>query len=122
MKTSNTARIHFPFASLIVTGVLLGGSLHPAHAADPGYGVRAKKVSLADLDLSTVAGQTAARERLHQMARRLCDQVEEDLDLSRQPNYVKCVDQAMAQTLPPLDAMIRSSTAIRTAAAGHVQP
>lgn len=58
---------------------------------------------------STVAGQEAARERLHQMARRLCAQVEDELDLSPQSNYVKCVDEATAKTLPHLDAMSRST-------------
>jgi len=114
MKTSNTTRTN-TLVSLLVTGVLMWGSTLPAQAADPDYGARTQKVSLADLDLSTFAGQAAARERLHQMARRLCGQVEDELDLSRQPNYVKCVDGAVAQTRPHLDAMIRSASDIRTA-------
>ncbi len=117
MKTTHTVRSN-TLACILATGVLLWGSILPAQAADPGYGARAQKVSLSDLDLSTFAGQEAARERLHQMARRLCAQVEDELDLSRQPNYVKCVEAATAQTRPHLDAMIRSASEIRTASAG----
>jgi UrcA family protein len=120
MNTSNTARIN-TLVSLLFTGVLLWGSTLPAQAADAGYGGRAKNVSLSDLDLSTVAGQEQARERLHQMARRLCTQVEDELDLSHQTNYVKCVEAATAQTLPHLDAMIRRETGFRTAAVGQIQ-
>jgi UrcA family protein len=56
-------------------------------------------VSLADLDLSTPEGARAARERLHQTARRLCAQVADSLDLSQQPNFVKCVDETLAAAL-----------------------
>ncbi len=114
MKTTHPGRSN-TLASILATGALLWGYTLPAQAADPDYGARTQKVSLADLDLSTFAGQAAARERLHQMARRLCGQVEDELDLSRQPNYVKCVDGALAQTRPHLDAMIRSASDIRTA-------
>jgi UrcA family protein len=60
---------------------------------------RTANVSLADLDLSTPEGARAARERLHQTARRLCAQVEDNLDLSHQPNFVKCVDATLAAAL-----------------------
>jgi UrcA family protein len=120
MKTWNTARIN-AFASILGAAALLFGIALPAQAADAGYGARAKQVSLTDLNLSTVAGQTAAHERLHQMARRLCAEVQDDLDLSHQSNFVKCVDAATAQTLPHLDAMIRNATAIRTAAISQPQ-
>ena len=120
MKTSSTARIN-TLASILATGVLLWGIVLPAQAADAAYGARAQQVSLTDLNLSTVAGQAAARERLHQMARRLCAQMEDELDLSHQTNYVKCVEEATAQTLPHLDAMIHSATAIRTASLARAQ-
>ena len=118
MKTSNPTCIN-TLASILATGVLLWGIVLPAQAADAAYGARAQQVSLTDLNLSTVAGQEVARERLHQMARRLCAQEEDELDLSHQTNYVKCVEAATAKTLPHLDAMIRSATAIRTAAIGQ---
>ncbi len=120
MNISNTARSK-ALASILATGALLWGIALPVQSADAGYGARAQTVSLTDLNLSTVAGQEAARERIHQMARRLCTQVEDELDLSHHANYVKCVEEATAQTLPHLDAMIRSATAIRTAAISHSQ-
>ncbi len=102
--------------SILATGALLWGMGQPAQAADATYGTRAKTVSLTDLNLSTVAGREAAGDRLHQMARRLCAQVEDELDLSHQSNFVKCVDRATADTLLHLDALVRSATAIKTAA------
>jgi len=39
-----------------------------------------------------------------------------ELDLSHHLNYLRCVEEATAKTPPHLDAMIRSATAIRTAA------
>jgi UrcA family protein len=120
MKTSNTARIT-TLASILATGTLLWGIALPAQAADTAYGAVSKQVSLSDLNLSTVAGQEAARERLHQTARRLCERVEDEHDLSHQSNYLKCMEQAKAQTQPHLDAMIRSASAIRTAAISQPQ-
>jgi UrcA family protein len=73
--------------------------------------MRAKQVSLADIDLSTVEGQRAARERLHQAARHLCAHVADDLDLSHHANYLACVDLAMAKAEPLLQAMVNRSGA-----------
>jgi len=56
---------------------------------------RSSKVSLADLDLTTPEGASAARDRLHQAARRLCTQVADSLDLSHQPNFVACVEESL---------------------------
>jgi UrcA family protein len=74
-------------------------------------GMRVKAVSLADIDLSTVEGQRAAHERLHQAARGLCSQVADELDLSRQANYVACIDIAMAKADRQLQAMASRSGA-----------
>jgi UrcA family protein len=60
---------------------------------------RTSKVSLADLDLTTPEGASAARERLHKEARRLCSQVADSEDLSHQANFVACVDQSLANSL-----------------------
>jgi UrcA family protein len=120
MKTSNTSRVN-TLVAVLVTGALLWGSALPAQAADAAYGIRTKKVSLSDLDLSTIAGQETARERLHRMVRRLCAQVEDLDDLSHHANYMACVDQATAKVLPHLDAMIRRATEIRTASVGQVR-
>jgi UrcA family protein len=72
--------------------------------------MRAAKVSLADLDLSTPTGQRAARERLHQIARRLCSQVADAQDLSHQPNFVACVDETLASALQQLNGPTLAAT------------
>jgi UrcA family protein len=58
---------------------------------------RAERVSVSDLDLSTSAGVNAARERVHQVVRRLCAQVADEFDLSHKANFDKCVDANMAK-------------------------
>jgi UrcA family protein len=60
---------------------------------------RSAKVSLVGLDVSTPEGASAARERLHQAARRLCSQVADHLDLSHQHNFVACVDESLTKAL-----------------------
>jgi UrcA family protein len=76
-------------------------------------GSRAKKVSLTDLDLSTPDGIRAAHERLHEVARTLCSQVADELDLSRHANYVACVDDAMARALPTVEQLARKNAPAR---------
>lgn len=115
MTTLNTTRIVSMTSILSAAVLLLGGALS-VHAAEPGSWTRTAKLSLSDLDLSTAAGQQAARERLHQIARRICTQVEDELDLSHQANYGKCVESVKAQAEPTLTAMIRRDAVIRTAA------
>jgi len=83
---------------------------------------RTAKVSLADLDLSTPEGAHAARERLHRTARRLCGQVADSLDLSHQPNFVKCVDDTLAAALRKAQGLDAASDPPQTkaiAASGH---
>ena len=84
--------------------------LNTAAPADPNTGgARAKNVSLADIDLSTVEGQRIARERLHRAARYLCARVADDLDISHHENYLACVDAAMAGAATRLQAMTSRS-------------
>jgi UrcA family protein len=102
------AKRHLIAAAAMVAVV----GLTSAAVADPISGeMRAKKVSLADIDLSTVEGQRAARERLHQTARHLCSRVADDLDLSHHANYLACVDLAMAKAEPLLQAAASRSRA-----------
>ena len=54
---------------------------------------RSAKVRISDLNLATPAGVQAARERIHQAARKLCDQLTDELDLGRQPHFVECIDR-----------------------------
>jgi UrcA family protein len=65
---------------------------------------RSGRVSLQGLDLSTAAGAQAARERIHQAARRLCGALADDLDLAHQPHFVACVAEATARATRRLDA------------------
>jgi UrcA family protein len=71
---------------------------------------RTTNVSLADLDLSTPAGQRAARERLHQIARCLCSQVADIQDISHQSNFVACVDETLANALRQLNGPTLAAT------------
>lgn len=74
-------------------GIAAGYWTHPAPET------RVARVSLADLDLSTPAGLRAAHDRLHEKARRLCFQLEDELSLSHQPDYVICVAKTTAAAL-----------------------
>ena len=60
---------------------------------------RAANISLADLDLSTLEGSHAARERLEAMARRLCAELARSHELSYQPNFAACVHDTLAGAL-----------------------
>ena len=96
----SSSRIVFRAAALMT---LL--ALAPAAGIAAGYWThsapetRVARVSLADLDLSTPAGLRAAHDRLHETARRLCSQLQDELSLSHQPNYVICVDKTTAAAL-----------------------
>jgi UrcA family protein len=83
--------------------------------AAPGLaaGDRSKAVSLTDLDLSTPDGARAAHERLYEVARTLCSQVADDLDLSHHANYLACVDAAMARSLPTIEQLARKNAPAR---------
>jgi UrcA family protein len=70
------------------------------------------QVSLAGLDLSTQAGAEAARERIHRAARKLCESVADDLDLSHTANFRKCMDQAVSVPTQRLDALVSKSSAV----------
>jgi UrcA family protein len=120
MKTSNTVCMH-TVMSLVATGLLAWGGAAPVAAADSPDAVHTKQVSLSDLDLSTVAGQASAHERLLDMAHRLCTEVEDLDDLSHHANFLKCMEAATASTGPHLDAMIRRATEIRTASVAQIQ-
>ena len=60
---------------------------------------RVAKVSLADLDVSTPEGLRVAHERLHRTARHLCSQLADMRSIAHQPEFVRCVDEALANAL-----------------------
>jgi UrcA family protein len=83
-------------ASLVLC--MAGGSvvLADTPSKDP-YGAVSSHVTLAGLDLAKPADVAIARERIHLLARKLCDRVEDPLSLSHQPDFVACIDAAMAK-------------------------
>jgi UrcA family protein len=94
-------------ASICATALLalsfLGSTVGVAGPqADPAPVTHSTKVYLTGLDPSTFEGVKVARERLRQSPRRLCNQVADELDLSRQANFVTCVDASMASALHSL--------------------
>lgn len=88
-------------ASLMLSLGMLGGT-----AAIADQPTSSAKVTLADLDLSTVEGQKIAQTRLHEVARTLCTRVADELDLSHHDNYLKCMDAADAKAGEQLQALL----------------
>jgi UrcA family protein len=70
---------------------------------------RVADVSLADLDLSTPEGMSAARERLHTMAQRIC-MGPDNHGLSSQPHVVACVDSTVASALEGISKQQTNTT------------
>jgi UrcA family protein len=66
---------------------------------------RAANVSVADLDLSTLEGMSAARERLRTVARRLCTELARKPELSYQPNFEACVGDTLTAALRQVNAL-----------------
>lgn len=62
---------------------------------------RVSDVSLADLNLSTPEGMSAARERLHTMAERMCAEHAS----ASQPNFASCVDNTLTGALSQIEAL-----------------
>jgi UrcA family protein len=54
------------------------------------------KGSLTDLDLSTQHGAHVADERVRAGARRVCAKLRTSADVSTNPHYITCIDEAMA--------------------------
>ena len=73
----------------------------PAYAAD-----KSAVVSLANLDLSTEKGMQAARDRIHQTARRLCQRVVNPWSLSHQTDYVRCVNDATTAAVAQMQGLL----------------
>jgi len=82
------------------------GKQLPAYAAD-----KSAAVSLANLDLSTEKGMQAARDRIHQTARRLCQRVVNPWSLSHQTDYVRCVNDATTAAVGQLQGMLLDANA-----------
>ena len=103
MRTANnTRRICQIAAPLLASLALPIVTASVASAADTILpNGRAAGVSVADLDLSTIQGQTIARERVHRLASALCNRISDPQDLGHYEHWVRCVaaatDQSMGQ-------------------------
>jgi UrcA family protein len=86
-------------ASLLALSIIESAVAMPGPKTDNPRDSRSEKVSIAGLDLSTTDGLNTARERVRQVARRLCLQLVDPNDRSRQWNYVNCVDDAVANAM-----------------------
>jgi UrcA family protein len=68
-------------------------------------GAVSSHLTLAGLDLTNPAGVAIARERIHQVARKVCDRAANPQSLSHQPDYVACIEDAMAKAEPTLQRL-----------------
>jgi len=80
-------------------------ALRHAHMAVLNSVTLGARVSLADLDLSTLEGAGIARQRLEAMARRLCGELARRQGMPFQVNYAACVQDTLAGALAQADAM-----------------
>lgn len=99
-------------AVLMLSIGMLGGAA--AQADQPKV---SQHVKLSDLDLATAEGQQRAQARVHEVARTLCSRVADQLDLSHQDNYIKCIDTAVAKAGEQLQALINRQSASQLARA-----
>lgn len=105
-------------AGLVVAAIALQ---LPASAAEEcvssnNSAIKSADVSVADLDLSTASGIREAKERLHRAARKLCNEVLEPNSISHQPDFVRCVDTAMAAATAKLERpLLARSEAVKGA-------
>jgi UrcA family protein len=97
MHTANTTRrichIAAPLLASLALPIVTGSVASAADTILPN--------GRADLDLSTIQGQTIARERVHRLASALCNRISDPQDLGHYGHWVRCVaaatDQAMGQ-------------------------
>jgi UrcA family protein len=99
---SSRRRTLFGFAVLAAIGIA-SVATHADPSAATAASSRVADVSLADLNLSTPEGMSAARERLQAMAQRVCAEHAS----STQPNFATCVDSTLAGALRQIDALKR---------------
>jgi UrcA family protein len=85
-------------------------ALRQTHATPLNSVTVGASVSLADLDLSTLAGARIARQRLEAMARRLCDELARRRDVSYRVNHASCVQDSLAGALAQADTLAAMNT------------
>ncbi|HME41190.1 MAG TPA: UrcA family protein [Steroidobacteraceae bacterium] len=97
-------------ALLGLCGLLLSvaiGTSMPAEAATE----KSATVRIADLDLSTDKGMQAARDRIHDTARKLCNQLINPWSISHEPDFVQCVNEATTGAVAQLHGPIQVANA-----------
>jgi UrcA family protein len=110
MNASTTFAWRLAAAPLVLSAMMSIG----AFAGTPSGGSpvsRSAKVPLKGIDLSTPEGAHAARERLRRIARRLCSEVADDLDLSHHANFLACIDETVSVALRKLTETDRGNPA-----------
>jgi UrcA family protein len=98
-------------ACLLAASIIESAVAMPGPKTDNPRDSRSEQVSIAGLDLSTTDGLHVARERVHQVARRLCLQLVDQNDLSHQSNYVNCVEDAVAGAMQQVSGPSRGIVA-----------
>jgi UrcA family protein len=98
-------------ASLLALSVIKSAVATAGSKADHPGDSRSENVSIAGLDLSTADGVNKARERVHQVARRLCLRLADAQDRSSHWNYVMCVDDAVASAMQQVSETSRGLVA-----------
>ena len=96
----------------VAVSAVLGIASVPTYAdqsAASAASSRVADVSLADLNLSTPAGMSAARERLHTMAERICAEHTSGF----LPNFASCVDSTLAGALGQIDGLNQIQPTLR---------
>jgi UrcA family protein len=123
LAPASCLKAHIRSAILLALYALVSGVTVAGPKTDTAAVIQSARVSLADLDLSTPEGARAARERLHQTARHLCNRVADELDLSHQANYVACVDETLAAALRKVNEPASAPrTSVQTIAKKGDQP
>ena len=121
----NRCRRQLAAASLAVLAVTASAGSASAGSASAGradHGAqRSEKISVKDLDLTTVGGVDAARARINQAARRLCFAVSSPEDRSRRTNYLQCVDDTILAAMKELGTAAGTRVAGRSVGQRNVQ-
>lgn len=101
MRTTNTTRricqIAAPLLAFLALPIVTASVASAADTILPNG--RTARVSVADLDLSTIEGQTIAGERVRRVARALCSQISDHLDVGQQEHWKWCVAVATEQAM-----------------------
>jgi UrcA family protein len=97
--------------AILTLSVIAAAAAVAAQSSDSANNTRSQTVSVADLDLSTPEGMSAARKRVQKTAQRLCFQLADPSDLSHQSNFVKCVDEAVIGAMHQLTGPALGSVA-----------